>query len=235
MQQQQLEASVVASIGARGRHVLIVEDEARLRDMLQRAVTGMEFAVASAPSAEAALTLLERHPFDIILTDLNLPGMQGLELCERVRNDWPDVQLLILTGYGSLDAAKSAIRLEVADFLTKPTSLGDLEAALNRALRRRLNHITTRPIPALDIGDDAGDQPRHAGEAANGAAAGVGVGAAGRTLHDLEREHVLAALARQDGNRDATAEELGISVRTLYYRLKEYQQQGYMAGRDIGR
>jgi DNA-binding NtrC family response regulator len=175
----------------------------------------MEFAASAVSNAEAALGLLERQPFDIVLSDLNLPGMQGMDMCERIRTRWPDVQLLILTGYGSLDAAKAAIRLEVADFLTKPTSLGDLEAALNRALRRRLNHVTTRPIPTIDLEEPP---PPDAGTP----------GETPRTLQDLEREHVLAALARHDGNREATAEELGISVRTLYYRLKEYARLGYI-------
>jgi DNA-binding NtrC family response regulator len=209
-------------MSARGRRVLIVEDEARLRDMLVHAITGMEFRADTAHNAETALAMLEQNAFDIVLTDLNLTGMQGMDLCERVRQRWPDLQLVILTGYGSLEAAKNAIRLEVADFLTKPTSLGDLEAALNRALRRRLNHITTRPLPTMDFREEdyvaASPAPAPAGAKFTSP----------RTLQDLEREHVLSALARHDGNREATAEELGISVRTLYYRLKEYQQQGHL-------
>ncbi len=206
------------SVTMRGRSVLVVEDESRLREMLLRAVANMEFTVAATASAEAALNLLDKQPFDIVLTDLNLPGMPGLDLCERIRQRWPDLQLVILTGYGSLDAAKTAIRLEVADFLTKPTSLGDLEAALNRALRRRLSHITTRAVPAMDLDELAPD---------GGTATATDPP---RTLQDLEREHVLAALARHDGNREETAEELGISIRTLYYRLKEYSRLGYLTG-----
>lgn len=207
-----------SAVHARGRSVLIVEDEARLREMLTRAVRGMEFQCAATTSAEQALAALEKSPIDIVLTDLNLPGMQGLDMCERIRQRWPEVQLVVLTGYGSLDAAKAAIRLEVADFLTKPTSLGDLEAALNRALRRRLNNLTTRPIPAIDM-----EEPDHVTTASSTG------GETPRTLQDVEREHVLAALARHDGNREATAEELGISVRTLYYRLKEYARLGFIS------
>jgi DNA-binding NtrC family response regulator len=189
--------------------------------MLARAVTSMEFTGTAVSSAEHALAALEHTPFDIVLSDLNLPGMQGLEMCERIRQRWPATQLVILTGYGSLDAAKAAIRLEVADFLTKPTSLGDLEAALNRALRRRMSNMTTRPVPSIDL-----EEPDHALHPSAGVEPP-------RTLQDLEREHVLAALARHDGNREATAEELGISVRTLYYRLKEYARLGLLnAGRS---
>jgi DNA-binding NtrC family response regulator len=199
----------------RGRRLLIVEDEGRLRDMLMRAATSMEFLPTMAASSESALALLQQHEFDIILTDLNLPGLHGIELCDRVRKSWPDTQIVILTGVGDLESARMAIRLDVVDFLTKPCSLGELETALNRALRRRMNHILPRHYADLDAEtrqDVEHDVPR--------------------TLEDVEREHVLAALARHDGNRSATAEELGISVRTLYYRLKEYQHSGHHSGED---
>lgn len=190
--------------------MLIVEDEARLRDMLLRAIAAMEFVVSVSGTAEAAMALLEQHEFDIILTDLNLPGLHGIELCERVRANWPSTQLVILTGFGDLEAAKAAIRLDVVDFLTKPCSLGELETALDRALRRRMNHIL--PRVAIDLGVETQQDVQHDRP---------------KKLHELEREHVLAALARHDGNRAAAAEELGISVRTLYYRLNEYERLGF--------
>jgi len=200
---------------SRGRNVLIVEDETRLREMLVRVVKDMEFRAVQVPHAEAALSLLEREPFDIVLTDLNLPGLHGIELCNRIRQQWPTTQIIILTGFGDLDSAKSAIRLDVVDFLTKPCSLGDLETALNRALRRRMNHIFPRAVVSIDAEtqqDTQHDRPR--------------------TLQEVEREYVLAALARHDGNRAVAAEELGISVRTLYYRLNEYERLGISVGRN---
>ena len=79
--------------------------------------------------------------------------------------------------------------------------------------------MTTRPIPAVDM-----EEPVVATAPSSAAAPGE----APKTLQDVEREHVLAALARHEGNREATADELGISVRTLYYRLKEYARQGFV-------
>jgi DNA-binding NtrC family response regulator len=200
-----------------GRRVMIVEDEARLRDMLQRAIGEMEFQVIVAGTAEAALTVLGKQECDIVLTDLNLPGMHGIELCNKVRTTWRTTQLIILTGFGDLESAKSAIRLDVVDFLTKPCSLGDLEIALNRALRRRMNHIV--PRADIDLDADVQQDTDHNRP---------------RTLHELEREHVMASLARHDGNRAATAEELGISRRTLYYRLNEYHRLGFDVGQRAG-
>ena len=134
-----------------GRRVLIVEDEPRLRDMLVRAIRDMEFTVTAAPTAEVAIDLLAGEVVDIVLSDLNLPGMHGLEFCEHVRRTWPEIQLLILTGYGDLEVAKKAIRLDVVDFLTKPCPLGELEAG---GLQRRPHTITR----LADLGVRQADQ-----------------------------------------------------------------------------
>lgn len=195
------------SVGVGRRRVLIVEDDTRLREMLVRAVGEMEFESESASTAEAAIGILEGVEFDIVVADLRLPGMDGLEMCRVIRERWPQVQLVVLTGHGDLDAAKSAIRMDVVDFLTKPCPLRDLETALDRALRRRRNHIVVHAVGGEDEAPVKSDVPQ--------------------SLQDVEREHILAALARHDGNRSATADELGISVRTLYYRLSEYEHQGH--------
>ncbi len=190
--------------------VLVVEDESRLRDLLLSAIPDMGFRTQAAPNAESALAAMEDHAYDIILLDLNLPGMQGLEFFTTLRQRWPRTQVIILTGYGDLEAAKEAIRLEVADFLSKPASLGDIERSLERARRRMTGASVERARlpepPPLTPPPVTGDEPRE--------------------LRDIERRHILAALERNHGNRAATAAELGISVRKLYYKLAEYEARG---------
>ena len=195
------------------RNVLIVEDEIRLREMLFRAVREMGFAPTAASTAEAGLREAQAHSFDLLILDLNLPGMSGLDMLERLRQSQPDVQVIVLTGFGDLDAAKQAIRLDVVDFLTKPCALGTLEEALDRARRRR--HKVIEPEPPLP------DPPRfepppeaHPGDRLS--------------LEELEQRHILAVLEKNNGNRTATAAELGISVRKLYYRIGQYQKQGLL-------
>jgi DNA-binding NtrC family response regulator len=201
------------------RRVLVVEDDGRMREMLLRALGSMEFSSSGVGSAEDALRALDdEEEFGIVIADLNLPGMHGLDLCEVVRKRSPQTQIIVLTGYGDLDSAKQAIRLDVVDFLTKPCRLSELESALDRALRRRLHGILMGP--KLPIEDPAAaamfDEEEDDAEAP-------------KRLRDHERKVILDALARHDGNRSETAKELGISVRTLYYRLSEYERQGYIA------
>src|SRR5258708_25269314 len=183
--------------------VMVVEDEPRMRELLERALAGWGFEVAVARSGEEALKLTEADPVDVVLLDLNLPGMDGMELLRRLRERTPGVQGIVLTGFASVESAKQAVHLDVVEFLTKPCHLGELEKAIDRALRRR-------PPTYPETG--AGAPPP---------------GVEGMTLQELERQHILAALERNDGNRTATAAELGISRRTLYYKLEEYQKLGF--------
>jgi DNA-binding NtrC family response regulator len=193
--------------------VLIVEDETRLREMLTRAVREMGFVPAAASSAEGALRESEHRSFDILILDLNLPGMSGLDMLTRLRQSQPDLQVIILTGFGDLDAARQAIRLDVVDFLTKPCALGTLEEALDRARRRRFKNTEHElPLPEEPPRFEPPPPPED-----------------GRmSLEELEQRHILAVLEKNNGNRTATAAELGISVRKLYYRIGQYQKQGLL-------
>ncbi len=192
-----------------------MEDEVRLRELLERVLPGWGFEVAAARSAEEATRLAEADPPDIVILDLNLPGEGGLSFFKRLKARWPNVQGIVQTGFGSMDSAKEAIRLEVVEFLTKPCSLGELEQALDRALRRISTTLPVIPTPPDDR-DDRVDVPNDAP-----------AGAAGKTLDEVERQHILATLAQHRGNRTATAAALGISRRTLYYKIEEYQKAGF--------
>jgi len=197
------------------RDVLIVEDEGRLREMLTRAVREMGFSPMPAATGETALKAAEQRAFDILILDLNLPGISGLEMLERLRQQQPDVQVIVLTGFGDLEAARKAIHLDVVDFLTKPCALGTIEQALDRARRRRFKLVEPElpePEPEPEPEPVRFPQPEQLD--------------APMSLEELEQRHILAVLAKNRGNRAATAAELGISIRKLYYRLGQYQKQG---------
>jgi DNA-binding NtrC family response regulator len=186
--------------------VLIVDDELRLRDVLARAIASWGFQVAAARSAEEALRLMHASRFDVSIVDLNLPGMDGIELFEKLRAIDPAHQVIVLTGFGNLEAARAAIRLDVVDFLEKPCPLGELEQSLHRATQR-----ISRPLPEPAQEPPPPPTPLDAAQ----------------TLEAVERDHILSTLHRLQGNRTATAQELGISRRTLQYKLSEYQRLGF--------
>ena len=202
------------------RRVLVVEDERRLREMLLTSIKEMGFDPTGASSGESAGRMLEQASFAIALVDLNLPGMDGMELSESIRRRWPETQIIILTGFGDLDSARRAIRVEVADFLTKPCGMNELETALVKAqarwLERWAGHAAPTPPRATPT---AAPIVPHDPTAALPPPA---------SIEEMERTLILAALARHTGNRDAAAAELGISVRKLYYRIQQYQAQGLL-------
>ncbi|MDB5334000.1 MAG: Response regulator receiver sensor signal transduction histidine kinase [Phycisphaerales bacterium] len=201
-----------------GRGVLVVEDEPRLRSMLERAIRDMGFLVTLASSGEAALKLLEQHPISIAIVDINLPGMSGIELLEKVRRSRHKVQAIVLTGFGDLETAKKAIHLDVVEFLTKPCSLGTLEVAIDRARRRCMAEGMPEFLPEEPAAPSA-RVPVAVAPAAHENVAAI-------SLEELEQRHILAVLDQNRGNRAATASQLGISLRKLYYRLGQYQKQG---------
>ena len=199
-------AAKSASRRAESQHILIVEDERRLREMLIACLHEMGMTATAAPTAEAALKLLDHSAFAVALIDLNLPGMGGMEFCEVVRHRWPSVEMIILTGFGDMNAAKRAIRLDVVDFLTKPCGMDELEIAIGRAKQRWLDRWMAglhAPRPSVPL------RPQGA-----------------TSVEEMERQLILAALERHHGNREAAAVEVGISVRKLYYRLRQYEGQG---------
>jgi DNA-binding NtrC family response regulator len=195
-------------------HVLIVEDEQRMRDLLLRSLTNWGFEASAARSAEEAMRTVDQAPPDIVLLDLNLPGMDGLQFFQALRQKQPEVQGIVLTGFASIEAAKQAVHMDMVEFLTKPCHLGEVEQALDRAMRRIAPpEPPIVPDPGFAEGGDSFERQE--------------VDGSPRTLEEVEREHILSTLQRQGGNRTATATELGISRRTLYYKLTEYQKQGY--------
>lgn len=196
--------------------VLVVEDVEPLRNLWLRALAEMGMHPIGVRSGEDALALVEQYGFAVAMLDLDLPGISGIELFESLRESQPEMAVIIITGYGTLEAAQQAIRLGVVEFLTKPCGLGELEVAIGRAKARFKE--STRQAGEPDLPQPPSPESRSF-ETDNGTMP--------LTMMEIERRTILEALDRNEGNRTATAKELGISVRTLYYRLAEYQRQGF--------
>lgn len=199
--------------------VLVIEDEPRLRDVFVSAVRELGHPAVAVSDGESAIRKMSGNPYEIVLLDLNLPGMDGMEVFHAIRDHWPNTEVIVATGYGDLDAARHAIRLNVVDFLTKPVSLGELELALHRAWRKRNDFLARMHL-------ETASQDAHVAQMSTLLAADDSPVLEARSLEELERKHIFAALRRNKGNREAAATELGISVRTLYNKLALYERSG---------
>lgn len=114
--------------------LLVLDDEA---DMLQLVRRGLEldgYVVHTAASAEEAATVLRREKVDLLLLDLRLPGMSGLDLMRKLRNDGSQVRMVVISAHSSVSTVEEAMTLGAAAYLVKPFELKDLRRAVRSAL-----------------------------------------------------------------------------------------------------
>ena len=116
-------------------HILLVEDEKDVREVLRAQLKDEGHQVVEADSGTEALSLLQQSPFDILLTDVMVPGINGIELVEQIADLQPAPVTIVMTGYGSVEMAVKAIKAGAVDFLQKPFSVEVLSATIESALR----------------------------------------------------------------------------------------------------
>src|SRR5512132_2800485 len=119
------------------KHLLIVDDEGALREAIAERLADHGFVVEQAASGEAALQRLAEFAFDILITDLRLPGIDGAKVIDAALERYPEIIAIIITGFGTVKDAVNAIKQGAADFITKPFQFDALLHVLNSALEQR--------------------------------------------------------------------------------------------------
>src|SRR3989338_1835880 len=117
--------------------ILIVDDEVNIRSALVTILEKRGHRVVAVGSGEDAWAFMQRTPVDLILTDLKLPGMGGIELLRRVKNGVPETEVVVMTAYGSVETAVEAMRLGAYDYVTKPIEKERFPVVVEKALERR--------------------------------------------------------------------------------------------------
>ena len=115
--------------------ILVVDDEDATRRLCCDVATEAGYKASAVPTTEAALEILDEEPVDIVLTDLRVPQLGGIELLKRIREHYAETAVIVLTQYGTIDTAVEATRLGAADYVTKPFRIDDLRSKLNRLVR----------------------------------------------------------------------------------------------------
>src|SRR6202171_4892894 len=119
------------------KHLLLVEDEAALRQAIAEQLGDRGYQVEQAESGEAAIARLADFAFDIIITDLRLPGLDGSAVVEAAVGRYPDIIAIVVTGYGTVKDAVEAIKRGASDFVSKPFQIDELIHVLDSALEQR--------------------------------------------------------------------------------------------------
>ncbi len=118
------------------KRILVVDDEKQIRDMYSQAFTRAGYKVTTAESAEEALEIVRKTAFFVLFLDLNLPGMNGVELCRQIRNQYPMAIPLAVTGFASLFELTDCRDAGFEDYFAKPASLSDLLEAAEHAFKK---------------------------------------------------------------------------------------------------
>jgi len=127
--------------------ILVVEDDDTLRQVTHFQLAREGYDTHSTVTAEDALGFLETAAFHLVLTDLILPGMSGIQLLKRVRSDHPETAVVVMTGYGTVQTAVEAMKLGASDYVSKPLQISELKALVRRCLKEsRL----VRPVQSSD-------------------------------------------------------------------------------------
>ena len=116
--------------------ILIVDDEPDIREVLEIALTDAGYTVYTAESGTAALELFREHNPPIVMTDIKMPGMDGIELLEKIKKENPEAEVIMITGHGDMDVAVKSLHHDATDFITKPINDHAMETALKKARER---------------------------------------------------------------------------------------------------
>ncbi len=133
--------------------LLVVDDEYNIRAMLTQAFQAMGYETDSVGSGPKALHLLQQNHYDLMILDMSMPVMDGIEVMRRAREWSPDLSIIVLTGHASVTSAIEAIRANADDYLTKPSSVHQIAAAALRALEKRAKELRQQRLvrAALDV------------------------------------------------------------------------------------
>lgn len=129
--------------------LLVIDDDDEFRGLMVDRFSQSGFRVQEASDAEEALAVAERHDVDVVVCDMVMPGLSGIDLLERIKRDHPECEVLLLTGKATVETAVKAMKLGAYDFLTKPFPLRELETLIEKAYDRRRLHKENRQLKAL--------------------------------------------------------------------------------------
>ena len=129
--------------------ILLIDDEADIREVVAIALRDTGYRVRTAPDGESGLRLCETFSPRIVITDIRMPGMDGIRVLETIKKRYPDMEVVVVTAFGEMDIAIRALQLDASDFITKPINDSALHLALDRARERYTARKALKDYTAL--------------------------------------------------------------------------------------
>jgi len=145
--------------------ILVVDDEEVVRRAFVRSLSGQQCSVEVAWNGEDALLAMEGQPFDVVLLDQRMPGMDGMAVLRTIKEKWPESEVIMITGYPALESAKQAVMLGAYDYLAKPVGPDEVMNAANGAvMHKRWALRCERQESSLGKRASQRNEPVHLGE-----------------------------------------------------------------------
>ncbi|MEJ2688475.1 MAG: response regulator [Deltaproteobacteria bacterium] len=117
--------------------IMVIDDEKIVGDMAKLSLEQEGYEVETFLNGESALARLEQKPFDVVVTDLKMKGIDGLEILRTVKHLYPETVVIMITAFANLDVAIEALRDDVQDFFPKPVKIKELKASIKKALEKK--------------------------------------------------------------------------------------------------
>jgi DNA-binding NtrC family response regulator len=118
--------------------VLLVDDEVEFLELMKERLEARGVEVSTSSSAEEALKLIDTDIFDAVILDLQMPGMDGLDALQQIKQRYPEIQVILLTGHATVEKGVEAIKLGAMDFVEKPADLEVLEEKITKAHKKKM-------------------------------------------------------------------------------------------------
>jgi len=195
--------------------VLVVEDKENMLELV-REILAPHHEVTTAVDGTTALALVQARAFDVVLTDVRMPGADGIEVVRRTKELWPMTEIIVMTAFASIPAAVEAMRRGAYDYIQKPFDPDDLSLTVARALESKRNRTGLAPAPAgrpnEESREDLGSDPVSLSyeDAMNVA------------RERSSRDYLTALLRTFDGNVSRSAERAGMERESLHRLLRRY-------------
>ena len=133
-------------------NILIVDDEEIVRRSHLRSLAGTGANTRVAEDGKTALCLMEQHASDVVLLDLRMPDIDGMDVLETIKNRWPESEVVVITGFPSIESAKRAVRLGAFNYLAKPVGPEEVIKAANDAFVQKRWVLRSNPTYQLEPG-----------------------------------------------------------------------------------
>lgn len=142
------------------KRILVVDDEESVRNLLQRVLTGAGYEVLTAVNGQEALLKISQVDFSIVLLDIKMPGMSGMEVLQQLTTDHPDICAVMVTALGDAQTAVEAMKMGAYDYITKPFNRDDLMLKVRKAIQKR-NLLVENERHRLELEERVAGQAEH--------------------------------------------------------------------------